>query len=195
VFDSLPGILGTKENSLFAAQAWQKRTGETPRRGMLERVYQLERVITPNVPGKLRKAVGADRDLLLKWSHGFYVDAFDEGRVNTEQIERNVDNTLKSAARSYYFWEVDGTPVAMAGYTGFTPNGVRIGPVYTPREHRRNGYGSAVTAALSQLLLDNGRKYCFLFTDLLNPTSNHIYQTIGYEPVCDIDEWLLGPNV
>jgi predicted GNAT family acetyltransferase len=69
-----------------------------------------------------------------------------------------------------------------------TPNGIRIGPVYTPPGLRRRGYASAATAAASQTELDNGRRYIFLFTDLSNPTSNKIYQQIGYEPVIDIDQ-------
>ncbi|MGH2521912.1 MAG: GNAT family N-acetyltransferase [Anaerolineales bacterium] len=96
--------------------------------------------------------------------------------------------TTPPETRGIYFWE-DPHPVSMAGYGGPTPNGIRVGPVYTPPEQRRKGYASACVAALSQLMLDRGRKYCFLFTDLANPTSNHIYQQIGYEPVCDVDEY------
>ncbi len=66
-----------------------------------------------------------------------------------------------------------------------TPNGVRLNIVYTPPEHQRRGYATACVAALSQHLLDSGRSFCFLFTDLANPTSNSIYQKIGYRPVCD----------
>ena len=39
------------------------------------------------------------------------------------------------------------------------------------------------------MLLDGGRRFCFLFTDLANPTSNSIYQRIGYRPVTDVDQW------
>jgi predicted GNAT family acetyltransferase len=56
--------------------------------------------------------------------------------------------------------------------------------VYTPPELRRRGYASALVAALSRRLLDEGRRFCFLYTDLANPTSNHIYREIGYEEVC-----------
>ena len=77
----------------------------------------------------------------------------------------------------------------MAGYAGPTPNGIRIGAVYTPPDLRRQGFASAVTASLSQHLLDQGRKFCFLFTDLLNPTSNKIYQQVGYRPVSDVDRY------
>ena len=81
----------------------------------------------------------------------------------------------------------------MAGFSGATPNGIRVNLVYTPPEYRKKGYATSCVAALSQTLLDQGRKYCFLFTDLANPTSNHIYQTIGYQPVCDMnDYWFEG---
>ena len=87
-------------------------------------------------------------------------------------------------------WEKKGIPVSMAGYAGPTPNGIRIGAVYTPPEQRKKGYASAVTGGLSQHMLDLGYRFCFLFTDLLNPTSNHIYQQIGYKPVCDVDRYV-----
>jgi predicted GNAT family acetyltransferase len=80
----------------------------------------------------------------------------------------------------------------MAGYAGPTPNGIRVGPVYTPPHLRGRGYASACVAALSQELLDTGHKFCFLFTDLLNATSNHIYQVIGYQPIVDVDMYQFG---
>jgi predicted GNAT family acetyltransferase len=57
--------------------------------------------------------------------------------------------------------------------------------VYTPPEKRNRGYASSLVAALSQHLLDGGRKFCFLYTDLANPTSNKIYRALGYEHVGD----------
>jgi predicted GNAT family acetyltransferase len=77
----------------------------------------------------------------------------------------------------------------MAGFGGWTPSGVRIGPVYTPPDLRGRGYASALTAELSAELLAGGRDYCFLYTDLANPTSNRIYQAIGYEFVCESAEY------
>ena len=64
--------------------------------------------------------------------------------------------------------------------------------MYTPPPARGRGYASALVAEASQLQLDAGRRFCFLFTDLANPTSNHIYQAIGYEPVRDVDEYRFG---
>jgi RimJ/RimL family protein N-acetyltransferase len=94
--------------------------------------------------------------------------------VSDVRMPANVPGALRNA-----------TAVSFAGYGGETPNGVRIGPVYTPPEHRRRGYGSALTAALSRRLLGEGRRYCFLYTDLANPTANRIYRAIGYELVCE----------
>ena len=100
------------------------------------------------------------------------------------EVERSVDARLTGGAGGFTIWE-DGKPVSVAGWGGRTPNGARIGPVYTPPEHRRRGYGSAVTAAATDELLSSGCRLCFLYTDLTNPTSNHIYSELGYEPVCD----------
>ena len=47
----------------------------------------------------------------------------------------------------------------------------------------------ACVARLTQRLLDDGLDYCMRFTDLSNPTSNHIYQNIGYEPACDMSDY------
>ena len=66
---------------------------------------------------------------------------------------------------------------------------MRVGPVYTPPDGRRRGYAEAVTAAVTARALARGRRFCFLFTDLANPTSNGIYRRIGYRPVCDVDQW------
>ena len=76
----------------------------------------------------------------------------------------------------------------MALQTRPTQHGIGVGGVYTPPELRRRGYASSCVAALSQRLLDAGFEYCTLYTDLSNPTSNDIYQQIGYRPVGDVQE-------
>ena len=76
-------------------------------------------------------------------------------------------------------------PVSVTGFGGPTPNGSRIGPVYTPPARRGRGYASALVAAVSQARLDAGTRFCFLYTDLANPTSNRIYVALGYERDCD----------
>lgn len=73
----------------------------------------------------------------------------------------------------------------MAGTAGQTPAGIRVGPVYTPPQHRGRGYASNLTAEVSRRMLAERRRFCFRYTDLANPTSNHIYREIGYRPVTD----------
>jgi hypothetical protein len=76
-----------------------------------------------------------------------------------------------------------------------TENGGTVGAVYTPPEHRKNGYATALTAAITQKILDSGKKYSGLYTDLDNPTSNSIYQQIGYKPISDATVWLFSPAI
>jgi predicted GNAT family acetyltransferase len=117
-------------------------------------------------------------------------------------------------------WEDGGEPVSLAGWGGPTPNGIRVGPVYTPPELRGRGYGTAVTAETSRRLLDGRlsvagsaggqaagarpanraagggaggrRSFCFLYTDLANPTSNAIYERIGYRRIAESAEIAFG---
>jgi predicted GNAT family acetyltransferase len=104
--------------------------------------------------------------------------------------EKAADRWIAGRGRSLYAWDVDGELVSLAGVTGPTPNGIRVGPVYTPPEHRGRGYASALVAQVSQAQLDNGRRFVFLFTDAANATANRIYQAIGYELAGDIDEYV-----
>jgi predicted GNAT family acetyltransferase len=124
----------------------------------------------------------------MDWLYAFQREAL--GDTDRTELERLTNRWLTSPGRTLLLWCVDGVPVSMAGSTGPTPHGIRIGAVYTPPEYRQRGYASACVAYLSQMMLDSGRKFCFLFTDLSNPTSNHIYQQIGYEPVCDVDNYV-----
>ena len=78
-----------------------------------------------------------------------------------------------------------GVPVSVAGLTRAVAGMVRVGPVYTPPELRGRGYAGAVTAAVSQAALEAGLREVVLYTDLANPTSNALYQRLGYRPVED----------
>jgi uncharacterized protein len=159
---------------------------------MAERIYRVERVTRPgDVPGSIRTATPDDRDLLVEWVREFLREAVH--RTDDGETQAVVDSALRTGARTFYLWEHDGRPVSLAGVTGPTPNGIRVGPVYTPPPDRGHGFASAVTAAASQQQLDQGRRFVFLNTDITNATSNKIYQAIGYEPVIDIDQWSFEP--
>ena len=121
-----------------------------------------------------------------------------EGGPGREDAEENVRHKLRLPTGGFLLWEDDGDTVSFAGWGGPTPNGIRVGPVYTPPELRGRGYATALTAELSQRLLDGrlfegGRRFCFLYTDLANPTSNRLYPRIGYRPVHDAVELCFTP--
>ncbi len=187
--EPVPGVIGPTASSRAFAELWQAATGQPFQRERAERIYRLEQVnAIIGVPGRMRRAAEADRTLLKEWILAFDREALNAPAPDSdEDLNRAVDRYLTEHNMGMYLWEAGGAPVAMAGHSGPTPHGMRVGPVYTPPELRGRGYASALVAALSQTLLDHGRQFCFLFTDLANPTSNHIYQTIGYEPVCDVD--------
>jgi uncharacterized protein len=136
------------------------------------------------VPGRPRPATPEDRQQLVDWLDAFNAETLDGVPSPLLDSERIVDARLHGPESGFVLWE-DEQPVSVAGWGSPTPSGIRIGPVYTPPAARRRGYGGAVTAAVSSEQLARGRQFCFLYTDLANPTSNKIYVEIGYEPVCD----------
>jgi hypothetical protein len=187
----LSGVLGPREHARTFVEAWTAGDGRPARLAISERIYRLTTVTPPRpVPGAVRVATHGDRDLVVAWTEGFMRDAF--GDADPAEVTATADRWLSGRERTLHLW-VDGEPTSLAGVGGPTPNGIRIGPVYTPPAARRRGYASALVAAVSQAELDAGRRFCFLFTDLANPTSNHIYQDIGYEPVRDVDGYAFDP--
>jgi GNAT superfamily N-acetyltransferase len=148
------------------------------------RVFQLDRLVWPNsASGAMQLCQSEHREVLARFVAGFEADT---GESSVEDAHSKADRLI--ADRRVFIW-VDAEPVAMAAYSGETPNGVRVNWVYTRPEFRGKGYASNLVAYLSHHLLDEGRKYCFLFTDQANPTSNSIYQKLGYRPVSDSERW------
>jgi predicted GNAT family acetyltransferase len=189
-YDALPGVLGPKEQTRQFVAVWEEATGAKGRLEREQRAFRAESVDPPEgVAGNMRSYEDGDFDLAVRWMDAFVDEAL--GHPEPETSAEFVERRKHDPDGGLVVWE-DGETVCMAGFGGRTPNGIRIGPVYTPPEHRRRGYGSALTAALTRQLLGEGRRFCFLFTDLANPTSNRIYQQIGYRPVTDIDLWVFN---
>jgi uncharacterized protein len=188
----LPGVTAAVPEVEEFADAWLGRAGLERHTRMRQRIYRLTAVRpVQGVRGRPRSATSADRALLLEWVHAFARESFDD--VDPKAAERQVDARLERGVGGFALWEDDG-PVSLVGWGGQTPNGVRIGPVYTPPELRRRGYASALTASVSARLLATGRRFCFLYTDVENPTANRIYGEIGYEPVCDSVDYAFVPR-
>lgn len=179
-FDALPGVHGPPAAAREFARQWCERHGCAARDEMEQRVYALRHVQLPTrmPPGELRFATERELGLVVSWIACFADEARVELPASREQIAERI------AAQQLALWW-DEHPRTLAGYGGRSPNGVRIGPVYTPPEWRGRGYGGACVATMSRRALDAGAEFCCLYTDLSNPTSNTLYQRLGYTPVCD----------
>jgi len=154
----IPGVTGAIPEADEFARAWAALSGTTPRLAMAQRIYQLTSVKpVRGVIGRMREATTSDRDLLVRWTIEFGAEALPKDEPM--EAERLVDLRLRGRGVGLVLWE-DDEPVSFAGYGGPTPNGIRIGPVYTPPALRRNGYAGALVAGLSRRLLDEGRTFC-----------------------------------
>lgn len=149
--------------------------------GMPQRIYTLQKQPTfPKAEGRGRLARSDDKQKYIDWVIQFSIEA------NPHQKPPSREELDKVAFdRPVFFWEVDGAVVAMASRTRETKAGSNISLVYTPEEFRGRGYGGSVTAFACEHAFAEGKKIAFLYTDLRNPTSNKIYQKIGFEPWCD----------
>lgn len=190
-----PGVQAPGPTGRWFAEVWQQLTQLPFSKSMAERIYRLDQVFgVTDVGGKARWATQDDIELLTDWWLAFAAEALPGAPEPRDDVRASLVRRLGTPLelRGTLLWDDGGEPVSLVGYGGATPNSMRIGPVYTPPQFRRRGYASACTAAACQYLLDSGRKFCTLFTDLSNPTSNHIYQAIGFEPVCDVEQYRFG---
>ncbi len=187
----LTGVNGMTAAAVQFAALWSEHTAQRAVLRDAERLYRLHRLVPPDPcpPGRARVATASDADLLVVWLAGFVRDT---GLPATD-LESTVD--AKLAYGGLTLWENDdGVPVSLAGRSRRAAGTVRVAPVYTPADCRRRGWASAVTAAVSRSVLDEGATDVVLFTDLANPTSNSIYQRLGYRPVTDRAVLLFHPT-
>jgi len=186
----LPGVNAEQATAAAFATAWSELTGASVHEARRSRLFRLGRLVPPAPfpPGVPRVAAAADHDLLGSWLVAFGDEINDVQRNPAEVIADRV------SYGGLTLWEVDGMAVSLAGLNRPTAGVVRVGPVYTPREHRQRGYGGAVTTAVSRAALDEGADEVVLFTDLANPTSNALYQRLGFRAVDDLVGLSFGPS-
>ena len=192
--EKLPGVVGAEPEVHEFAELWTRRTGVPARTNMRQGVYALQEVEPPlTAAGSARVATEEDRELAVYWWIAFAEEALHEGGPGRERAEEMIDYRLSSRNSGILLWEDRGQPVSTAGWGGATPNGIRIGPVYTPpgaaRARLRDGADRrALQRLLDGRLFEGGRRFCFLYTDLANPTANAIYERIGYRRVAESAE-------
>jgi predicted GNAT family acetyltransferase len=180
----LPGVNGPADAARVFAERWSGARGMTTTVTMQQGLYELTQVVPPDprASGALRVARADDVGLVASWMAGFAGDA---------RLPAHEGDALRKSAAArvegggLFMWEHEGAPVSMASLQGATRHGIRVSFVYTPPELRGRGYASACVAALSEQALASGKRFCTLYTDLANPTSNSIYQRLGYRRIGD----------
>lgn len=187
VYPSIPGVIGPEPLAIGFAEQWTARMAGSFAVERRQRLYVLEEVVAPSrrARGAARSATTSDVDLVTEWAGAFVQEIGGSPEPPGALAKRLVE------PGDACLWE-DGEPVSIAACAGRTPNGARVSLVYTPPELRGKGYATTLVADVTRRLLGQGNRYCFLYTDLANPTSNWIYQEVGYRPVHDVVE--LGFN-
>jgi predicted GNAT family acetyltransferase len=178
---ALPGVNGEVELVERFVAAWAAGTPLRHRVALRLRLFRLGTLTPPDPspPGAARMATLDDLDLAVRWLRGFEADT---GVVRTN-VEAGARERLDDGR--LWLWENEGEPVSLAARTATAGGVARVAPVYTPPEHRRRGYGAAITAAITADALARDAEHVVLFTDAANPTTNAIYQQIGFRPIGD----------
>ncbi|OBA58996.1 hypothetical protein A5780_00820 [Nocardia sp. 852002-20019_SCH5090214] len=188
LFDRDPAVVAVEGDPHSASEFavhWQRLSGIAFRPQWTTRLYRLGELRIPAVPGRVRRAGEFDTDVCVRLA---------ERMRREEDIgpdPRAVPDRI--AAGQWWLWEDEGAAVSVVAHQRRAYGWTRIGPVYTPPEFRRRGYAAAATAQVSKVLRDSGSQVC-LFADLANPTSNKIYQEIGYLPVGDFPRFVFGAS-
>lgn len=161
------------------------------------RLFELGTLAPPPSPpvGAPRPVRPDELDLACRWFADFVTDADRQaGRTGPPRIPPPPRDAVERRVRAgkLWWWEVDAAPVSLVGQVGPALDVARLGPVFTPAEHRGRGYAGALVAHASARLRDAGNRVC-LFTDLENPVSNALYERLGYEKVVDMAELRIVP--
>jgi RimJ/RimL family protein N-acetyltransferase len=186
--DDIPGAIG----ALPWIEAFIAVRLEAAQLTMRQGIFALDDVAAfPAARGESGPASGDHEPVLEGWARDFQREALGALSLDDDTFARSVADRIATQSPDYGLWV---HTVAMSGHNGPTPNGIRVSGVFTPPEHRGNGYATSLVGRQSQWLLDAGRRFCFLYTDLANPTSNAIYRRIGYRQVAESHEYSFSPK-
>lgn len=181
----IPGVTTEKNLAEYFAKKYADRKGLNFEITMSQCIYELKEV-NPDI-----KQFGVVRLLDEKDMYFFpyWAEAFDSaniyGKTEMSIPQEETSYRYRLSTKKLYVLEDNGIPVSMAGYTREMQTAIGVAFVYTPPYYRGKGYASSCVAQISQIALDKGFTKCVLYTDLSNPTSNSIYQKIGYTAICD----------
>jgi predicted GNAT family acetyltransferase len=197
IFDAdvdIPGVTGNRPTVDAFVATWQARSRTSAELSMRQGVFAIDTVADLDpAPGAPRRATIEDLDLIVAWQLEFAREALpDEEHDHDRMIEMTERRLGGDGPGGYWVWVDAAEVVCLSGHGGSTGSGIRIGPVYTPRKFRGRGYATNLVAHQSRILLGSGYRFCFLYTDLANPTANEIYKRIGYREVAESAMYRFG---
>lgn len=176
------GVRGTPSTATVFSQAWSEVVGASMEKSRVDTLYRLDDFRpTGGVAGVARLVGDDDEEMVAGWLDAFGVEAL--GAPSDVTVGRDTFRKIAAAGGQLTLWTVHGEPVAMARTHAPALGVSRIGPVYTPLQHRGNGYGAAVTTAAVLHAHGMGAREVVLFADVANPGSNRIYRRLGFVPV------------
>jgi uncharacterized protein len=187
---TLPGVMSLAAMADAFAAAWGEHNA-----GRIDKLFDVKLLALGTAPaaaaapGALRVATVDDVPLLRDWGTEFFAEV---GFPASERDSFIASLDDRIAVPRLWLWE-NGDPVCMLGHTETTARTARIGPVFTPRGARGQGYATAAVSELTRRLLAGGRAWCLLFADVENPTSMGMYRRIGYQEMCLFREYRFGP--
>lgn len=193
--EPLGAVNGALPAAWLVAEESARRAGAGVRVLEETRLWELGTLVEPvGVPGRLRQPAPDEIGLIVEWFDDFgRAAAAQAGRAEPHPSVQVDEDEMKRrvAERRVHVWDVDGEVVHVTGDNPPAFGVARIGPVYTPEEHRGRGYASAAVGEVARRLRDGGARVC-LFTDLSNPVSNRVYAALGFEPLVDSAHHVIG---
>lgn len=185
----LPGVGGPGRGAQVFAEAWRDAGGPEASVGMRQGLFVADTVVEPApIGGRHRLATAADLPTLQPWSVAFVREATPHGLADVDHV------TGRVAAGLLHVWDVDGEPMSMAAVTPPESDVTRVQLVYTPPALRGNGFAAACVAAVTGGELAHAGRRCMLYTDLANPTSNALYERVGYRRVGEALDLVFAPS-
>ncbi|MEU7702572.1 GNAT family N-acetyltransferase [Streptomyces sp. NPDC039028] len=166
-----------------AVEAYARASGRPWRPVVRMRLFRLGEPVPPDPApaGRHRTAAARDVPLVAAWTREFAVAI---GEEPAEDYTGFVAERISEGR--LVLWEApDGRPVSMAAVSRTIEGQARVHLVYTPPAERGNGYAAGATDAVGRVAAARDATRILLFTDLSNPTSNALYQRLGYRPVTD----------
>lgn len=189
------GVVG-EETTVQSYGELFKKDGYAETGAMGQGTYCCRQVTMPTPADSLtvRLATAADTDFVSDWFEVYILEALGVEKGAKGYEARDMAEMRIAEGHQWLAERQDGEVVAMAGSSRVNADTACVNGVFTPKACRRQGFGSYITAVVTEEFLAMGKDEVHLYTDLANLTSNKIYQNIGYEFVGNSRHIYLRPK-